>query len=128
MGRMYRDEGGHAPHLRRPAGTVRRRRPIRRWDEEELHGAVLEYLRKELEPARRERRNAYVCREELEDNFRASTGVVTKMLLRLNREGYVTSKCRSFAHDSSRDPFFGIKGWSGWAANIYRILEEGFDG
>lgn len=128
MSRTYRDSGFHPRHSRHPF-VPRLKRPVKTWDPEKLYEGVKKILltkreRRDNEPKRgyiTSLENHILMRENLEDEFKASTSDIIKVLMRLNREGLLMHKSRFFAHDSSRDPMFGFKGWSGWSANVYYI-------
>jgi hypothetical protein len=129
MSNVYRDQGSHAPHSRHP--FVPRHRATKKWDHEKLYTEVLGDMASAVAVWKvrqaREPNIYHYCvlfREKVEEQYKASTADVLKVFMRLNREGLLSHKRRHFAHDSSRDPMFGFKGWSGWAANIYDINTE----
>lgn len=89
------------------------------WNPEKLYKAILDLI--EIYK-KKPKISQYVSVESVAYELRAKEKDVKKIFMRLNTEGILTQKLRSFAHDTNRNNFF-YGSESGWMSNVYGIKE-----
>lgn len=67
--------------------------------------------------------NDYICKENLAFKFKVKQHFVEEVFKELNREGILSQRESSYAHDSTRNPIF-YGAISGWASDKYYILKR----
>lgn len=100
----------------RGSGAAKVRHPHRRIDPERAYQQVLAIVRLYAE-----RKHPCVAVEDVAYELGLRRGQVQQVFQRLNREGVLSRRSHSFAHDTDRNPLFPGRD-SGWCSNYYTIL------